>query len=124
MRFLRTSSLFSPRRRLRQWHLQGWFSMFRCYGRPKMLGFMDVMDKKDSCDGLYKVGIVGDNAPRAVFSSVVGKPMMLGIMAVNGPVRQRLHLLRQCACIFSAMIGLAVDTWFVSLWSFLRAPGI
>ena len=52
------------------------------FGRPKLLGFMDGMDLKDSCSGLYKAGIVGDNAPRALFSSLVRRPMMLGIMAV------------------------------------------
>ena len=30
---------------------------------------------------MYKAGIAGDNAPRAVFSSLVRRPMMLGIMA-------------------------------------------
>ena len=32
---------------------------------------MAGMDQKDSCCGLYKAGIGGDNAPRAVFSSLV-----------------------------------------------------
>ena len=36
----------------------------------------------------------------------------------------RLHILRQCAYVFSAMLGSTVDTWFASLWSFFRAPGI
>ena len=31
---------------------------------------------------MYKAGIDGDNARRAVFSLLVRKPMMLGIMAV------------------------------------------
>ena len=33
------------------------------------------------CSGMYKAGIAGDTAPRAVLSSLVGRPMMLGIMA-------------------------------------------
>ena len=40
------------------------------------------MDQKDSCSGMYKAGIDGDNAPRAVFSSLFGRPMMLDIMSV------------------------------------------
>ena len=31
---------------------------------------------------IYKAGIAGDNKPRAVFSSLVRRPMMLGITAV------------------------------------------
>ena len=40
------------------------------------------MDQKDRCSGMYQAGIDGDNASRAVFSSLVGRPMMLDIMAV------------------------------------------
>ena len=44
--------------------------------------FLAVMDQKDSCSGVYKAGIAGYNALRAVFSSLVRRLMMLGIMAV------------------------------------------
>ena len=43
--------------------------------------FLVVMDQKDSCSGVYKAGIDGYNALRAVFSSLVRRHMMLGIMA-------------------------------------------
>ena len=42
---------------------------------------MAGVDQKDRCSGMYKAGIDGDNAPRAVFSSLVGWPGMLGILA-------------------------------------------
>ena len=42
---------------------------------------MAGMDQKDSCSGFYKAGIAGDNGPRAVLSSLVGTPTMLGSMA-------------------------------------------
>ena len=38
-------------------------------------------DPKDSYCGMYKAGIAGDNAPRAVFSFLVRRSMMRGIMA-------------------------------------------
>ena len=49
--------------------------------RPGMLRIMVGMDQKDRCSGMYKAGIDGDNAPRAVLSSLIGWLMMLGIMA-------------------------------------------
>ena len=39
------------------------------------------MDQKDRYSCMYKVVICGDNAPRAVFSSLVGSPRMLVILA-------------------------------------------
>ena len=39
------------------------------------------MDLKDRCSGLFKAGIVGYDALRAVFPSLVGKPRVLGILA-------------------------------------------
>ena len=38
-------------------------------------------DQKDSCSGMFKAGIACDNAPCAVFSSLVRRPMMLCIVA-------------------------------------------
>ena len=38
-------------------------------------------DQKDRCSGMYKAGIDGDTALRAVFSSLVGRPRMLVILA-------------------------------------------
>ena len=93
--FPRTSSLSSPRRRLRQWHMQGSFCWFRSYavspsfvGRPKLPGFMDGMDNMDSFialavvsgSGLCGAGFAGI-VPRAVFLYVVVRPQMLVIMA-------------------------------------------
>ena len=69
-RLPRSSSLFSPRRRLRQWHLQSWFSRFRAgftgddvprvmfpsgVARPKMLRIMAGMVQKDSCSGMARL---------------------------------------------------------------------
>ena len=39
--------------------------------RPKMLRILAGMDQKDRCSGIYMAGIACDNAPRAVFSSLV-----------------------------------------------------
>ena len=47
-----------------------------------MLGIMAGILQKDSCCDMYNAGILGVNAPRAVFSSLVRRPTMLGIMAV------------------------------------------
>ena len=38
---------------------------------------MAGMDQKDRCSGMYKAGIAGFDAPRAVFVSLVGRPRML-----------------------------------------------
>ena len=46
-----------------------------------MLRILAGMDQKDRCSGIYMAGIACDNAPRAVFSSLVHKHLMLGIMA-------------------------------------------
>ena len=42
---------------------------------------MAGMDQKDRCSCLYKAGIAGYDAPRAVFSSSVGRPRLPGILA-------------------------------------------
>ena len=42
---------------------------------------MAGMDQKDRCSCMYKAGIDGYYAPRAVFPSLVGRPRMLGILA-------------------------------------------
>ena len=47
------------------------------FDKPMMLGIMAVMDKKDSMRFFPVSGIACDNAPRAVFSSLVHQPMML-----------------------------------------------
>ena len=43
------------------------------------------MDQKDSCSVFDYAGFAGDNAPRAVFSSLVCRPMMFDITAVMYP---------------------------------------
>ena len=48
--------------------------------RPKMPCIMARMYLDDRCSGLIKAGIGGDNAPRAVFPSLVGRPRMLCIL--------------------------------------------
>ena len=76
-------------RRPWQWHVQACFYWIRCIlryvpsdvARPKLLDTMAGMDQKDSSSCLYKAGIHRVNTPRAVFSSLVRMPMMLGIMA-------------------------------------------
>ena len=64
------------RRRLRQLHVSGSpgdvllcavFPLFVV--RPEMPCIMAGMDQKDRCSGLFKAGIDGCDAPRAVFSS-------------------------------------------------------
>ena len=42
---------------------------------------MAGMDQKDYCSGLFKAGIVGYDALRAVFPSLVGRPRVPGILA-------------------------------------------
>ena len=46
-----------------------------------MLVIMAAMDQYDSCSVMCKAGIAGDSAFCAVFSSLVRRPMMRGIMA-------------------------------------------
>ena len=48
--------------------------------KPRMLSILAGMDQKDCCSGMYKAGIVGESAPRAVFLPVV-RPKMRCIMA-------------------------------------------
>ena len=42
---------------------------------------MADMDQKDRCSCMYKAGIAGHFAPRAVLPSLFGRPRMLGILA-------------------------------------------
>ena len=84
-RLPRTSSFSSPRRRLRQWHMQGWFCWFLSYavspsfgGRPKLPSFMDGMDKMDSFiarrrSWQWQAGLAGI-VPRAVSLSLSSGP--------------------------------------------------
>ena len=84
-RLPRTSSFSSPRRRLRQWHMQGWFCWFLSYavspsfgGRPKLPSFMDGMDKMDSFiarrrSRQWQAGLAGF-VPRAVSLSLSSGP--------------------------------------------------
>ena len=116
-RLPRTSSLFSPRRRLRQWHLQGWFSRFRAFavsplsfGRPKLLDFTDGMDQKDSCIGFYKASIFGCSAP----SSLVCRPMVLGS-----------HYFLRASCIWQSLYCVWCCLWSLGLWNFREmTPGM
>ena len=50
------------------------------------------MDQKVRCSCMYKAGIAGYYAPRAVFPSLVGRPRVLGI--------QRLHVRHQSTSLF------------------------
>ena len=45
-----------------------------------MLGIIAGMDQKDSCCGMCKAGYAGYVTPGAVFSSLVHRNMMFGIM--------------------------------------------
>ena len=47
---------------------------------PRCSASWPVMDLYDSCSGMYKGGIVGDNALRAMFFPV-SRPLMRSIMA-------------------------------------------
>ena len=80
----RTSSLPGrARRRQRQWSAcNAGFTGYDAprvmfpfgVARPKMLRILASMDQKDRCSGIYIAGIACDNAPRAVFSSLVRRP--------------------------------------------------
>ena len=41
------------------------------------------MDQKDRCSCMYKAGIAGYYAPRAVFPSLVGRPQLLGFAGTD-----------------------------------------
>ena len=56
--------------------------------------FMAGMDQKGRCSGTYKSGIVGHYAPRAVFSSLVGRPRVLGRYGPEGQLPEAYRLLR------------------------------
>ena len=45
--------------------------------------FMADMDQKDRCSCMYKAGIAGYFAPRAVFPSLVGRPLLLGFAGTD-----------------------------------------
>ena len=42
----------------------------------------------DNGSGIYKAGFAGDDAPRAVFSSVIGRPRYQGV-TVDGAIGQK-----------------------------------
>ena len=109
-RLPRTSSLSSTRR-LRQWHMQGWFCWFLSYavspsfgGRPKLPSFMDGMDKMDSFiarrrSRQWQAGLAGF-VPRAVFSFPVVRPKMRCIMAgMDQKDSSALFLVSGIACV-------------------------
>ena len=50
--------------------------------QAKIFGILVGLDQKDSCSDMNNAGYAGCDAPRAVFFSLVRRPMMLGIMAV------------------------------------------
>ena len=60
----------------------GWLCWLRCTSAVFLLvvAGQDLQHLGRYDRGMYKAGIAGDNAPRAVFVSLVGRPMMLGIM--------------------------------------------
>ena len=61
-----------------------WLSAGPSHGRYGPVGQSASPDQKDSYalgSGMYKAGVAVDIAPRAVLSSLVGRPMKLGIMA-------------------------------------------
>ena len=68
--------------------VQGWYCWLRCTSRCFLFPGSQAhdalhyasMDRKDNCCGMYKAGYAGCDAPRAVFVSLVRRPMMLGIM--------------------------------------------
>ena len=70
------------------------------------------MDQKDSCSGV-NAGFAGYNTPRAVFSFLVRRPMMLDIMAGMDPLAQRPLVLRECW-------RRDVVWWWFSSWWCLR----
>ena len=48
---------------------------------PECSAFWPVSTRRGGCSGMDNAGIAGDSAPRAVFSSLVGRPRVLGILA-------------------------------------------
>ena len=78
-----SSSRGRARRRQRQWHTlyagdRGVVLLHAVFpsivDRPEMPCIMAGMVQKDRCSGMDNAGIAGDSAPRAVFSSLVGRP--------------------------------------------------
>ena len=80
------------------------------------------MDQKDRYSCKYKVGIYGDNAPRAVFSSLVGRPRVLGILA--GLDQKDSCPRRTWVSVFSAQLGSIVDTCTASVYGACEAAHI
>ena len=81
-----SSSRGRARRRQRQWHTlyagdRGVVLLHAVFlsivDRPEMPCIMAGMVQKDRCSGLYMAGIAGYDAPRTVFVSLVGRPLML-----------------------------------------------
>ena len=54
--------------------------------------FMADMDQKDCCTCIFKAGIAGYFAPRAVFPSLVGRLRMLGIRRYGPEVQLQWHV--------------------------------
>ena len=101
--------------------LAGFSSSF--VGRPELPGMMVGMDVKDSV--MCCAGFAGCDAPRAVFSSVVARPEMLGIM----PVWTRRTVFREIAATFvvDSCSGMCTagfpGTFLLALDSFLLSAG-
>lgn len=55
----------------------------------------------DNGSGMCKAGFAGDDAPRAVFPSIVGRPKHPGIMvSIEWAVAQRTFVLSELVCTF------------------------
>ena len=68
-----------------------------------MLGVMAGFDQKDSCSGMYSAGTAGDNAPCAVFVSLVGIPRMLVILADMDKEDSCSGMLKACGSLYMAV---------------------
>lgn len=45
----------------------------------------------DNGSGMVKAGFAGDDAPRSVFPSIVGRPRHQGVMVSSGSASLRVH---------------------------------
>ena len=93
------STLCRAHRRIRQWHVPGWFAGFGAshavfpsfFSRPQRPGILVCMDEKDSnavaapvfvyINNTCYAGFACCDAPRTVFLTVDDWPLMLGIIA-------------------------------------------
>ena len=78
-----------------------------------MLVILAGVDQKNSCCGMFKTGLTGCAAPRAVSVSLVRRPVMLGIMARMDQDDSCVHF---ALCPFPWLAGLECSA-FLPVWT-------